>query len=184
MNDSVCSLPFSQGASTWGVRQMPIFGCYPLIPLHFGTWGSALAWTDSTCCGLVPSKLLMNAANQHWRYLNETYLLHCDCRTVARHCVISPSTQWVNVKILNSRCVFLHHGYVPTTRQGTSEKKVLCGSDLSLILFNYSTVLSRLVMNSWCSNQTALLLSSARSDQGHFKWNNSASYSLWVIITY
>lgn len=122
------------------------------VKLNSGGRGSTLSCTDNTCCGLVKS---YKQSQSTLRYFNETYLLDCDCMTMAKHCEILPSTRWVDAKVLNSPCVFLDHGCVPTTRQGTSEKCYL------VQIWNWfcSMVLRSLVMNSWRSNQTAFLLS-------------------------
>lgn len=64
----------------------------------------------------------------------------------------------------------------PTVRQGTSE--ACCLVQIAAWFCSTAAVLNRPVMNSWCSNQTALLLSTAPSDQGQFKWNNSLHANL------
>lgn len=108
-----------------------VWRCCPLILLNLGSRGCTLLHKNTLAVALYKQ------SQGTLGYFNETCSTSWTAVALPRPSTVK-SSQAHNGS-MQRFCVFLHHGCVPMTRQGTSGGgKALFGSDPSLILFKCS----------------------------------------------
>lgn len=141
---TLCSQAFSQGASIWVQDK-----CHCLAVLSFNTIKS---W-QTAYCSLHRKHLLwpwwiLTSYKQSQATLLMKHISWTGIAWPQPSTEIFPSTQRVNAKIL---C--FSSPWMCSNDKTRHEREEFFGSDLSLILFNCSTDLSMLVMNSYVATR-------------------------------